>query len=230
MLVKLNGPIPAFVNVTGSEALDVPTFCGVNASEVGEILGVCGCPAPLRATVLVARAYVPEWAATLSVATGEVVAPFGVNVTLIVQLPPAGRPTGRFPHVFVCLKFMGFVPPIVMLIVSGAMPLLDSVTGCGALTVPNCCGTKSSDAGVRASEGATAAPLSATVWPASESVSIRVATGEVVTPFGVNVTLIVQFPLTGRTTGRFPHVLVCLKFMGLVPPIPIAVIVRGATP
>src|SRR6267378_1354082 len=145
MLVKLNGPIPAFVNVTGSEALDVPTFCGVNASEVGEILGVCGCPAPLRATVWAGRGYVPEWATTLSVATGEVVTPFGVNVTLIVQLPPAGRPTGRFPHVFVCLKFMGFVPTIVMLIVSGAIPLLDTVICCAALIVPNCCGPNVSD-------------------------------------------------------------------------------------
>jgi hypothetical protein len=163
MPVKLNGPIPAFVNVTGSEALEVPTFCGVNASEVGEILGVCGCPSPLRAAVLAARTYAPEWAATVSVATGVVVTPLGVNVTLIVQVPPAGRVMGKVPHVFVCLKFRGFVPTIAIVIDSGAIPLLDSVAGCGALIVPNCCGTKSIDAGVRASEGATAVPLSATV-------------------------------------------------------------------
>src|SRR3984893_19151570 len=226
MPVKLNGPIPAFVNVTGSEALDVPTFCGANASEVGEILGVCGCPSPLRAAVWAARTYVPEWAATLSVATGAVVTPLGVNVTLIVQVPPAGKVV---PQVFVCLKFRGFVPTIAIVIDSGAIPLLDSVAGCGALIVPNCCGTKSIDAGVRASEGATAVPLSATVSTASESVSISVATGEVVTPFGVNVTLIVQLPPTGRVTG-VPHVFVCLKFMGFVPPIAIVLILRGAVP
>lgn len=58
----------------------------------------------------------------------------GVNVTPIVQFPPAATDA---PHVFVWLKSPAFVPVVDMLvIVSVAVPLFVSVTVCTGLAVP----------------------------------------------------------------------------------------------
>ena len=57
----------------------------------------------------------------------------GVKVTLKVQLAPGATLT---PQVFVCAKSVLLAPVMAMLRVSGALPLFDSVTACGALVVP----------------------------------------------------------------------------------------------
>jgi hypothetical protein len=63
----------------------------------------------------------------------------GVNVTLMVQLPPAAKLLGNGPQVFVWAKFDAFVPLIAMaLTVIVALPVFDSVTACAALLVPTC--------------------------------------------------------------------------------------------
>jgi hypothetical protein len=61
----------------------------------------------------------------------------GVKVTLIVQVAFAASVLEPVGQVFVCAKSPAFVPAIVILvIVSGALPLFVSVTVCGLLVVP----------------------------------------------------------------------------------------------
>jgi hypothetical protein len=80
---------------------------------------VCGLPAALSAMV--------TEAARLPLAVG-------VNITLIVQPPPA--PT-ELPHVFVCAKSPAFAPVIAMLDrLKAALPVLLRVTVWGALVEP----------------------------------------------------------------------------------------------
>ena len=82
-------------------------------------LAVCGDPAPLSAT--------------LTFAVSDPADP-GVNVTEMVQLEPAATDA---PQLLVCAKLLAFVPVIVILvIVSAAVPVLDSVNGFAALVVP----------------------------------------------------------------------------------------------
>jgi hypothetical protein len=76
----------------------------------------CGEPGPLSETLSDAE---------------SVTVVLGVNVTLIVQFVPPGK---LAPHVFVGLKSPELLPVMVMLvIVSGALPVLLKVTFCGVL-------------------------------------------------------------------------------------------------
>jgi hypothetical protein len=53
----------------------------------------------------------------------------GLKVTLMVQAVPAANVLGLMGQVLVCAKSLAFVPVIpILLIVSGAVPLLVSVT------------------------------------------------------------------------------------------------------
>ena len=92
-----------------------------DAVPVPERLAVCGLPLASSVTVKVAvRAAVAV----------------GVNVTLMVQLELAASVEGVSGQLFVWPKSPGFVPPRAMLLmVSGAVPVFESVTVCGALVV-----------------------------------------------------------------------------------------------
>jgi hypothetical protein len=58
----------------------------------------------------------------------------GVNITLIVQVDPTGT---EVPQVLVCEYELALVPVSVMLVMgSAALPVLVTVTDCGALAVP----------------------------------------------------------------------------------------------
>jgi hypothetical protein len=85
----------------------------------------------------------------------------GVKVTLILQLAPA---TTLVPQVFVWLKSPLFVPVIVMLVmVSAAVPVFESVTACAALFVLTNWLLNVSDADERPAMGATPVPVRLTV-------------------------------------------------------------------
>jgi hypothetical protein len=80
-------------------------------------------PVPLSVTVNVGFA-----GSLLEIVSPAVLVPMavGLKVTLIVQFEPAAR---LAMQVVVHAKSPGFVPPIVMpVIVSGAVPVLESVT------------------------------------------------------------------------------------------------------
>jgi len=61
----------------------------------------------------------------------------GVKVTLIVQAEPAANVEPELGQVLVCEKSAAFVPVVAMLLmVSAAVPVFVSVTGCEGLAVP----------------------------------------------------------------------------------------------
>jgi hypothetical protein len=75
----------------------------------------------------------------------------GVNITLIVQLPPAAS---ELPHVFVCAKSPAFAPVIAMLDrLKPALPVLPRVTVWGALVEPTAWFPKARLAGERLALG-----------------------------------------------------------------------------
>ena len=127
MLVKVSAALPVLESVTGVDALVVlivwlPKAAGVErlATGVGAVVPVpesvtlCGLPAALSVT--------ERDPVRVPVAVG-------VNVTLIVQLAAAARGEEQL---LVCAKS----PLVAMLVkVSAALPVLESVTGFAALVV-----------------------------------------------------------------------------------------------
>src|SRR5438552_13312896 len=102
-----------------------------DAVPVPERLKVCGLP--LASSV------------TVKVAVRPAVA-VGVNVTLMVQLELAASVEGVSGQLFVWPKTPGFVPPRAMsLMVSGAGPVFESVTVCGALEIGRASWTERAD-------------------------------------------------------------------------------------
>jgi hypothetical protein len=60
--------------------------------------------------------------------------PVGVNITLMVQLPPAGT---ELPQLLLCPKSLAFVPVIAMPeMLSEALPVLERITLCAGLVEP----------------------------------------------------------------------------------------------
>jgi hypothetical protein len=94
MLVMLKAAFPVLLRVTFCAALVVPTFWLLNVRLVGERLVPAAAPVPVTLTVCGLPAALSEM---LTVAV-RVPVTVGVNVTLIVQLPPAAT---ELPHVLV---------------------------------------------------------------------------------------------------------------------------------
>jgi hypothetical protein len=94
--------------------------------------------------------------ATFSVAVSAPVE-LGVNVTLIMQLPPAAT---LEPHDgLTCAKSAAFAPKMLMpmpvpVMLSAALPVLESVTVCAGEVVPLTCGAKTSKVVLRLAMGA----------------------------------------------------------------------------
>ena len=129
----------------------------------------------------------------------------GVKVTLMVQFPPAAN---EFPHVLVWAKSPLAAIPV---IVSAAPPVLESVTVCATLVDPTVWLANVSEVGETLTLGVPAAapvPVRLTVCglPAALSVMVTAAV-RVPVAVGVNVTLMVQFPLFAAT--ELPQVLIC---------------------
>jgi len=158
-------------------------------------------PVPLRDALCVPA---PSWAC--NDADFEPVLP-GLNVTLIGQLPLTAN---VFPHVFVCPKLPGFIPPIpIELIESGPMPVFDKVTTCAALVVPTAWLPKDRVVGLRDADGATPTPERATVWLVAGFATFIARFADLVpVVLGVNVRVIVQLALMARVAGKGPQVFV----------------------
>src|ERR1017187_10394036 len=122
--------VPVLLRVTDWAALVVPTFWLVKV-KLPEVSDTTGTPTPVPERVTV-------WGdpAALSVMVTDaprLPAAVGVNVTEMLQLPPAGT---LAPQVLVCAKLPGFGPVSAMLvIVRAAEPGLLSVTDWAALVV-----------------------------------------------------------------------------------------------
>src|SRR5215471_8458464 len=122
---------PTLVTVRFCAALVVPTTCPEKLSEPGVMLtaGPLGdVPLPVR----VALCGLPAALSETDSVPPRVPVVVGVKVTLIVQLPPAAT---ELPQLLVWPK-----SPLALMLVmlSGAPPVLLRVTGCEALVVATC--------------------------------------------------------------------------------------------
>ena len=176
--------------VTVCAALAEPTFCAANVNVEGDSVGGGEKPVPLSDTV--------PAPVTLRVAIRGPVN-VGLKVTLIVQLAPAARvvphvppamPVGRANSVVVNETPIGWV----------TTPGLLTITACAALVVFTFCAAKVSEVGDSVGGGVAPVPLRATV---PTPVTVRVAVREP-SAVGLNLTLMVQFPPTGKLVVQVP--------------------------
>lgn len=126
------------------------------------------------------------------------------------QVPAAARVAGPTGQVFVC-PYCALAAMLVM--VSAALPVLVSVTDCGALVVPVGWLTKVKLAGAKDTTGAgTDAPVPlreiACGLPAALSPMV-IEPVWVLRAVGVNETLMVQVPAGARVAGLTGQVFVC---------------------
>ena len=129
MLLMVIGAVPVLDTVNTWAAVLVLSD-ELNVSAVGETELTGETPVPLSETAcgLVGSESAIEIVADLAPLA------VGLNLTLIVQLPPAARVV---PQVVVLVKSAGFVPAKVIAIpVRGVLPALDSLTVLAALVVP----------------------------------------------------------------------------------------------
>jgi hypothetical protein len=127
MPLMLKAAFPVLFSVTVWAALVVARFWLLKVRLVGVTPTIGPTPVPVRLTVcglpLTLSAMLTE-AVRLPTATG-------VNVTLIVQVPPAAT---ELPHVLVTGKSPGSVPVVPRLVIAKlAFPVLVRVTVCAAL-------------------------------------------------------------------------------------------------
>src|SRR5438094_714804 len=194
MLAIVSAELPLLVRVTAWAALVVFTCWFPNETEVGERLTPGVVPAPLKLAVCGLPAAL---SATLRVPL-RAPAAVGVNVTLMVQVPLTARVDGLNGHVLVWPKSPLLVPVTLMLaIVSAELPLLVRVSAWAALVVFTCCSPSLPDALPILTPGVVPAPLKLAVCglPAASSATLRVPL-RAPAAVGVNVTLMVQVPLT----------------------------------
>src|SRR5579871_674017 len=179
---------------------------------------VCGLPTPLSRIVTVAER------APVRV---------GWNVTVIVQLDPAASPVPPIGQLLVWVNRAGFAPPSAMpLMINGTVPVLVSVTVCGALVVLMGTLPKAIEVGDRPTVACVVVPVRATVpvtagaATATRTCAVRV-TGLL---FGVKVTLMVQVPPGTRPVPPMGQLCVMPKRAAFAPPSVIPVILRLAPP
>jgi len=223
--VMVSAVLPVLERVTVCAALVELIVWLANVSELGETpatgvpaaapvpvrLTVCGLPEALSVTLKV-PVRVPEAA--------------GVNVTLMLQFPPAAN---ELPQLLVWPKSPLAAIPVM---VSAALPVLESVTVCAALVEFNVWLANVNDAGERLAPGVPGAnpvPVRPTICglPAALSVIVTAAP-RAPAAVGVNVTLMVQFPLFAAT--ELPQLFVCAKSPLFAPVTPMLVILRAALP
>src|SRR4051795_5888664 len=192
---------PLFVTVTVCGVLAVFTATSPKASVPADRVAVGCAPVPVSATVCV-EALPPESSLKVSVALLTVGA-LGLNVTDVLQVALAARvPVQAFGPT---LKSAAFVPAnatgVVASKFSVAAPVFFTVTVCGALVVPTCCGANVSVDALRLAldaGGAAPLPVSATFTESPvvlESDRVPVAPP---TTVGSNVTDTVQVPSCAR--------------------------------
>jgi hypothetical protein len=105
MPLIVRAAFPVLLSVTVWAALVVLRFCRLKVRLAGETLAMGALPVPVKFTIC-------GLVVALSEITNEAVSvpgPVGVNVIVIVQVPPAGT---ELPQVFVSVKAPAFAPVI----------------------------------------------------------------------------------------------------------------------
>ena len=171
----------------------------------------------------------PVALSTTEIAALRLPADPGVNVTVMVQLPPAASDV---PQLLLWPKLLELVPVTEMLVMaSAAVPGFDSVIGSAAAAVPTSVLGKASGFGLSTAWGVGTAlpvPLSATVWGEPVALSATESVAEnAVADAGVNVTETVQLDSAAR---ELPQVVVSAKSVGLAPVMEMLLMASAALP
>lgn len=206
--------VPALVNIKTCATLLVPTVTVPNASVAG-VRAACGAvgvtPVQLSADATWGMGD-GKFAASVAERTPVAV---GVQVTLMVQLAPIASVAG---HALVCANELGFVPKIeILLKVSAAVPVFESVSVCEELVVPTVVDGKVSVEGASAGCGTpVTVPASVAVWlPAvALSATVRVA-AKLPTEVFTSPSVMLQ---VAPAASVVPQVLLCVKAVGFAPP------------
>jgi len=121
----LKAAFPVLLRATICAVLVVPTFWLLNVRLVAERLAVTAVPVPVKLTVC----GLPAALSRMLIVAVRVPATVGVNVTLIVQLPPAAT---ELPQVVVSGKSPGLSPVTPKLVMPKmVLPSFVKVTACG---------------------------------------------------------------------------------------------------
>ena len=153
----------------------------------------------------------------------------GVKLMLIVQVPLTARLEGLTGQLVVWAKSPLFVPAMTMLvIVSGALPVFESVTTWATLLLLSCWFPNAMEVGVKLAAAAVPAPVRLIVWGLPVALSLKVSVAaRAPLAVGVNVTLMVQLA-AGAT--RAPQLLVWAKSPLFAPVTAMPVRLSGALP
>jgi hypothetical protein len=203
-----SGAVPVFVSAEVFATLVVPTRCEPKSRLPGDRLtwGAAGAPVPLR----LSSCGLPGASSAIETAAFRVPVPAGVNVTVIEQVAFGASVAGETGHVFDMPNSAERSPIRLMLvIVSGDVPVFRSVEDCEALVVPTTCDAYVRLAGVSDTAGWTPVPLSATVCgePVASS-AIEMPALRAPVADGENVAEIVHVALTASVAGLSGQVLV----------------------
>jgi hypothetical protein len=127
--VMFSTAVPLLVSVTAWAAVGVPTNWVPKATDVLPRLTLGIPPVPLSTMMC----GVPMVLSVMWIVAVRLPSALGVNVTLIVHIPPAAT---EVPQVLVSEKSPGFAPIKAMLpMVTGIVPVLESVIVCTTLLV-----------------------------------------------------------------------------------------------
>jgi hypothetical protein len=230
MLAIFSVAVPLLLRVTFFAALVVVSLTEPQMSEVDESEATGPIPVPDRET----EGAVPPalvFTVTLPVRAPRAV---GVKVTLMVQEAFVASVLDPVGQLLNWAKSPTLVPLSAMLLMlSGAAPVLVTVIVCAAVVVPTNWLPKARLVGVTvtAAEGVLPDPLRGTFWVPVGSLSV-ITTVALRAPVaaGLNVTLMVHDALIARVLDPVGQLLVWVKSPGLVPPNPMLLMLRGAVP
>lgn len=226
MEVIASAAVPALVNVKTCVTSMVPTVTVPNAAVAG-VRVACGAvgvtPVQLSADATWA---IGEGKFAASVAERAPLA-VGVQVTLMVQFAPMASVEG---HALVCANELAFVPNREMLLkLSAAVPVFESVSVCAVLVVPTVVDGNISVDGASVGCGTpVTVPATVAVWlPAvALSATVRVA-AKVPTEVFTSPSVILQ---VAPAASVVPQLLLCVKAVGFAPPSVMDVIVNVVAP
>jgi hypothetical protein len=233
MLLILSPAFPVFAIVRLWMALEVFTIWLPKVSMEGDKLamGPLATPAPASPTVCMPPLELSETVSKALLAP----AVEGLNVKLIVQLPPTARVAGDIGQLLVWVKSLLFAPVTAMLLIlSPAFPVFAIVRVWAALDVLTSWLPKVSVLADRLATGPALIPVPArtTVWGLPLAELSEMVTTALSAPAveGLNVSPSVQTPPTERVAGATGQLLVWLKSPTLVPVIPILLMVKAVVP
>src|SRR5512146_749188 len=132
MPLIVSGPVPVLFTFTVCAGLALPTATDPKGTAVGDRLSAGTAMLPVRETEP-AVAGVATLTVSLAV-FGFGVVLVGMKVTSTRQVPLTGSVRGKGPQLLVCANCPGLVPPSATpLMVSGAVPVLATITLCAAV-------------------------------------------------------------------------------------------------